>query len=278
MKTKMNAVVGELVRNFDFEICQDVPRFKSVPGANRKHLLLEMLTHRDVVTFERVDNCWRPSKRIGSYLGVNDHGLADDYDEVIATVSLENAALANEYAEHLNSISDAVIEKDVGLLVSLFTMHKQGLIEFDGRGADGLCRWKPVSDFDSKVSDIGQAMVKLDPVVAGYVELLYRSIFEGSEPLMEVSDRNGNSKDKAYNDLVCYLLAANLAEPREGTSPDLQEICATEKLRRKSEWLLQGRAPQDKRTRKHIELLIRNALRFLHRHRCSKLVLIVNET
>jgi hypothetical protein len=260
MKTRLDAVVAELVRNIDFKICSEIPKGAVPIRKHRMYLLLQMLTRQDAVACEQTAETapyWRPSRRLAAYSGVAYHGFADDYEEVAAPVV--ESKITEDFAKHLDKLSGAEVERKVGFIISFFSMFELGLLEYGGKGNDGLCQWR-------RKAGLEPCLMRLDPVVAANVDLLYQIIFDASEPMMQFIEESENSREVAKVDLVQYLVASGLAVDRWNSSDSIQEIVASERLRRKSQWISRGWTLGDRQAQKHINHLLRNALRYLNRH------------
>ena len=115
---------------------------------------------------------------------------------------------------------------------------------------------------EAQASLEGPWMLEMDPVVSWYVKFLLLNIFKVPDPLMEFAE--ASDETSATIDLLRYLMASRLAEEKLGLSQCVQQVVASKKLLRSSNWLLSGKEP-DRRTHKYMGRLVRNALRFLQK-------------
>jgi hypothetical protein len=157
VKVKLDAVVAEIVRSFDSEVCDETPKFKSLLKAHRMHLLLQMLERRDVARVEKgsaeISPYWRPSKRLEGFFGVERHGFADEYEDVDHLPAI--LEIADQFARViLGKMTEPKVEKDVGIIISFFAMYRQGLVKYAGKGNDGLFLWRPTRKLKREIQEI----------------------------------------------------------------------------------------------------------------------------
>jgi hypothetical protein len=104
--------------------------------------------------------------------------------------------------------------------------------------------------------------VETDTVVSWYLEVLLFNLVKVPEPLIEFPVTDDRSERMFMLHLVLFLLASGLAEEKLSPLGGTLQYVATEKLLRRSGWLLAGEGP-DKRANQYMRRLALNALRFL---------------
>jgi hypothetical protein len=107
-------------------------------------------------------------------------------------------------------------------------------------------------------------MVEMDALVSWYVNVLFVNIFKVHDPLMELVEKDDEAEETAKIDLLRFLVASRLANEKSGFSDGMQEVVASEKLRRNSRWLLAGKKP-NRQVDQYMWRLTRHALMFLEK-------------
>jgi hypothetical protein len=111
-------------------------------------------------------------------------------------------------------------------------------------------------------------VLEIDSTVSWYVEVLFFNIFKVPDPLMACPNASAEAEAAIKFDLLAFMVGADLAE-NSGEVRGRQQIVATRKLRRNSDWLISGAEPSGK-TDRYMWRLTRRAVRFLASQTASK--------
>jgi hypothetical protein len=153
MNTMIDAVVSEIARSVDLEICRSNPSFEKLHRNHRMYLLLSMLETEGVASKD--SSCptprWGPSKRLDTFFGVERHGIEDTREDVAPPTAL--LTLGADFSKALLSFRAQKLEKEIGLVVSIFAMCRLGMVEYRGRNSDGACEFRAAKGFKKKMRE-----------------------------------------------------------------------------------------------------------------------------
>lgn len=145
MKVKLDAIVAEIANAVVSDLLEHDPRFEQLPRPERMHLIVAMLRDRRLVRLENANSAatpyWRPARRLQSYFGAGEHGIGDEHEELALPSAI--SFLADEASQAMARF-DVQLDQIVGLVITVFAMYKQGMLEFCGK-EDGLCSFQPSS-------------------------------------------------------------------------------------------------------------------------------------
>jgi hypothetical protein len=165
MRSKLDAIIAEIVRIIDFNLLEQYPSFETFWRPNRMHLILGSLKRRDVARTERrgVSLYWLPSRRLEDSAGVKNHGIRDEFER---TEAIGFSTDAEEFAGILGS-NHKVIEKVALNVVRCFQMYQLGLLKYRGK-RDGFLQFEKSSSSTKMIDEAGNSAEFIEGIVPRY--------------------------------------------------------------------------------------------------------------